>query len=158
MAKILIVGFGNPLRSDDGLGWNVATKLAKELARKDVRIIAQHQLTPEIAELASRADRVLFIDAAHRGEPGSLRCHRVECSESDSAHSHELSPAAILRLANELYGRSAPAYLLTVAGASFATGDALSPEVEATVPLLLKKIRRFVDSDDEGFCNEMGSE
>jgi len=27
MARVLILGYGNPLRSDDGLGWQVAVQL-----------------------------------------------------------------------------------------------------------------------------------
>src|SRR5208283_5436391 len=98
MVRILIVGFGNPLRSDDGVGWQVAERLRDELARADVQVVARQQLTPEIADLASRAERVLFVDAARSGKAGSLLCRRVAPSDLPGDYSHELSLAAVLKL------------------------------------------------------------
>lgn len=63
MAHTLIIGYGNPLRGDDGLGWHVAQRLAAVLPQHRARIEVCHQLTPELAEPISRADLVIFIDA-----------------------------------------------------------------------------------------------
>ena len=145
MARILIVGIGNPLRSDDGLGWHVARELSLELQRDDIQVVATQQLTPEISELASRADKVLFIDAAHGGEPGALKCAPIVPAGAPGRHSHELSPASVLKLAQELYGRCPPTYLLTIAAESFDTGDILSASVAAGVPALKAQICRLID-------------
>jgi hydrogenase maturation protease len=150
MLRHLIVGIGNPLRSDDGLGWCVARELARELVRDDIQVVAAHQLTPEISELASRAELVLFIDAAHRGKPGTLKCEPITPSAAPGRHSHELTPAGVLQLAQELYGRCPPAYLLTIAAESFDTGDTLSTAVAGALPELKKKIRNFIESRKEG--------
>jgi len=136
MARILIVGIGNPLRSDDGLGWHVAHELSRELLRDDVQVIATQQLTPEISDSVSRAELVLFIDAAQSGEPGTLRCEQIVPAGAPGRHSHSLSPATVLGMAQELYGRCPPAHLLTIAAESFATGDTLSASVSAAVPAL----------------------
>jgi hydrogenase maturation protease len=63
MPRILIIGYGNPLKSDDGLGWHAAQELSRELTPPGVKVIRAHQLTPELAEEASTAELVLFIDA-----------------------------------------------------------------------------------------------
>jgi hydrogenase maturation protease len=150
MARILIVGIGNPLRSDDGLGWHVARELARGLVRDDIQVVAAHQLTPEISERASRAELVLFIDAAQSGEPGTLQCEQIVPSAPSGRHSHELTPAGVLQLAQELYGRCPPAYLLTIAAESFDTGDTLSAAVVGALPELKKRIRNFVEGRKEG--------
>jgi len=154
MPRVLIVGIGNPLRSDDGVGLLVAQELFRELpAHGDVRVIATQQLTPEIAEFASYVERVLFVDAADGGEPGSLICRKISPGESSGHYSHELSPVMILQLAKKLYGRCPPAYLITAAGANFDTGDTMSTAVSAAIPALKAKIEQmtsFEDVDVEG--------
>jgi len=149
MVRILIVGIGNPLRSDDGLGWHVARELLRELARglanDDIQVVATQQLTPEISDMASGAELVLFIDAARSGNPGTLKCERITPAAPASRHSHDLSPAGILKLAQELYGRCPSAYILTVAGESFATGDTLSATATAAIPALKAQIWDFID-------------
>ena len=136
MARILIIGIGNPLRSDDGLGWHIARELSRELPRDDVQVMATQQLTPEVSDFVSRAELVLFIDAAQDGEPGTLRCEPIVPADAPGRHSHSLSPAGVLKLAQELYGRCPAAYLLTIAAESFDTGDSLSASVTAAAPAL----------------------
>jgi hydrogenase maturation protease len=75
MARVLIVGYGNPLRGDDGLGWHAAEALRAALP--EAEILAVHQLTPELAEDASRAELVIFLDAAETGAPGEWRCREI---------------------------------------------------------------------------------
>lgn len=149
MARVLIVGIGNPLRSDDGVGLLVAQELLRELpAHGDIQVIATQQLTPEIAEFASRAERVIFVDAACGGEPGSIAYRKILPGESPGDYSHELSPVVILKLAERLYGRCPPAHLITVAGANFETGDTLSAAVRAAIPALKAKIEQMKSFED----------
>src|ERR1700686_2681571 len=70
----LIIGIGNPLRSDDGLGWAVAEQLTIE-GDTGCDIQAVHQLTPELAQKMALASLVVLIDASREGEPGELRVH-----------------------------------------------------------------------------------
>jgi hydrogenase maturation protease len=143
MLRLLIVGYGNPLRSDDGLGWHVARQLSREISRDDVQTIAVHQLMPEIAESASRAEQVLFIDAAQQGIPGSLSCTQLSPAPAANLQTHKFSPAMILKLAKDLYGRCPPAQLFTVTGESFETGETMSPAVVAAIPGLIEQIRNY---------------
>jgi hydrogenase maturation protease len=76
MPGTLIIGYGNPLRGDDGLGWQVAGELAKCVDAL-ISAVAVQQLTPELAEPVSDADLVIFVDASCHGEPGSWRCESI---------------------------------------------------------------------------------
>jgi len=145
MSRLLIIGFGNPLRSDDAVGWHLARRLSAELTNRDVEVIAAHQLLPEMAEDVSRAERVLFIDAATEGKPGTVRCERVSPAVAGRADTHQLSPAVILRMEQELYGRCPSAFLLTVTGECFETGDKMSDAVSSALPALLAEVRHFVE-------------
>jgi len=137
MARILIIACGNPLRCDDGLGWCAAEELFKLSLPADVEIIARHQLTPELAVEGSQAETVLFIDAAYSGVPGELASLLLKAQPPSYASSHECSPAAILGIAHELYGRAPQAFSITLCGECFDHGEALSPRVDENLPRLV---------------------
>ena len=74
----LVIGYGNRLRGDDGVGWEVASRLAAAVPSEAAHILTVHQLTPELAEPVSEADLVIFIDASRVGEPGTWRCDHIK--------------------------------------------------------------------------------
>jgi hydrogenase maturation protease len=145
MARVLIIGYGNPLKSDDSLGWRAADQIAQQLSSPEIKVMRLHQLTPEVAEEASRAELAIFIDARQEGSPGEMNCELVSAQTvSRPTHSHDLWPGSILGLAGELYGRSPRAYLLTVSGQCFEDGESLSPAVAATLPRLVAQVRALI--------------
>jgi hydrogenase maturation protease len=129
-APALVIGIGNPLRRDDAAGWLTALRLADLVDPRRVTTIATHQLIPELAEPASRASRVIFIDAAVDGTPGTLSRASVIPEPQPQSLTHGFTPSALLALAVRLYDRVPPAELFTVAGADFRHGEDLSPSVE----------------------------
>jgi hydrogenase maturation protease len=144
MSEILVIAYGNPLRCDDGLAWHAAEKLS-QLNLPHVEIITQHQLTPELAVLLSQAKTVFFIDAAQAGIPGELAWGPIEQQSSSSTFTHESSPAAILGLAQELYGRCAQAFTISVCGECFEHGETLSAKVEESLPHVVAIISEFAN-------------
>lgn len=150
--RTFIIGIGNPLRGDDGLGWDVAGELSRELRRDDVQVLATHQLTPELSDLVSRADLVLFIDATRSEDPGTMRCQQVLPAAPPARHSHALSPATLLSMAERLYGCRPVAYLLTIAADSFDTGESLSAAVSNALPALRAQLHRLIDIDPKNQC------
>jgi|SRR5271165_2245398 len=143
MSGILIIAYGNPLRCDDGLAWRVAEKLSQLNLPGEVEIITRHQLTPELAEPLSQAASALFIDAARVGVPGELVWGSLQPQPSSPLFTHDCSPAAVLRLAQELYGRCAEAFTITVCGERFDQGDTLSPKVEESLPRVVAIVSEF---------------
>ena len=151
MPTSLILGFGNPLRSDDGVGSKAAAALEPELSSQELLVIAAHQLTPEMAESVARSSRVLFLDATHTGVPGEIRCQRI-CREKVRRDpefqpvnvSHDLAPSALLELAVRYFHAEPDAWLLTVTGDNFALGESFSPAVEAAWDAYLDRIRSWV--------------
>jgi hydrogenase maturation protease len=143
MLRILILGYGNTLRGDDGLGVIVAQHLAETLSGVDV--IDAHQLLPEMAHTISRYDIVFFVDAAAGGVPGTFAHSLLEpVTEDEAAFSHNVTPARLLLAAEMLYGNRPAAELCTVAGGSFEFSEQLTPAVAATVPLVVDYVVKRV--------------
>jgi len=67
MTGVLVVGYGNPLRGDDGAGFNAAWLLSLDPRLQGADVLIRQQLTPELAEDVARADLVVLIDAAVGG-------------------------------------------------------------------------------------------
>src|SRR5579862_7560090 len=138
MPRVLIVAYGNPLRSDDGLAWRAAAALQDKFSSPDVEIVRVHQLAPELAETVSRCEAVIFVDAnaSTAGPPGEIRCTRIGLPEAPPGFSHQLSPDAIVALAQELFGAGPDALTVTLTGSCFDHGESLSPAVAAALPAL----------------------
>ena len=147
MASLLIVAYGNPLRSDDGVAWRAAAALQEKFAPEQAEILTLHQLGPEVAESASRSECVIFVDAAAGpGHPGEVQAKEVLPSDSDTETSvfcHAMSPSHVLALAAQLYHSRPRAFSASVLGANFNHGESLSPAVEAALPALLTRIEEL---------------
>jgi len=145
LSTALIIGYGNPLRSDDGVGWQAGRLLAPALAGQDARVITCHQLTPELAEPLSQCRRAVFIDADANGRPGEIHRRRGRPQPPvASSFTHTCSPAGLLASARQLYGRCPQAIVITVSAQSFDYGEALSPVVAAALPKVVEQVRAWV--------------
>ena len=148
MARLLIIGYGNPLRGDDGLGWYAAERLRNELRDPETEILSAYQLTPELAEPISRANLVVFLDARDGGVPGELRCENVEARPNPTgALSHHATPAGLLWAARTLYGSAPEGRLYSVSGACFGYGEGLSAPLEAALDELVAACKQIQRSE-----------
>jgi hydrogenase maturation protease len=144
---VLIIAYGNPLRSDDGVAWHAAEQLRGKFPPEEVETQTLHQLGPELAESISRSALTIFIDAASAGESGEVRVEQLEADASSSNAPyfyHSLSPGAVLAIAKQLYGAEPHAFSVTVTGESFEHGERLSPLVQAAVPKVVRRIEELV--------------
>ncbi len=148
MPRVLVIGYGNRSRSDDGIGFRAAELLRDRLSQPDLEVIAVQQLTPELMLSISRAQRVIFIDARAAGQPGEIRRQELAAHPATAAFTHEASPAGLLAGAAALYGSSVPGVLFTVTGKSFDFGEQLTPIVERSLARLVEMIQNAaVESD-----------
>lgn len=138
----LLIGYGNPLRGDDGLGPFVAEAVGRR-KWQGVKALAAPQLLPELAEELAAADAALFIDACLGG-------HDVEVREIEDgggepgAFTHGGSPASLLALAAALYGRAARAWIVSVRGERFDLGEGLSPPARRNAESALIRIAELL--------------
>lgn len=124
-ARLLVLGYGNTLFGDDGLGQLIAQHVA-DWAIPGVLALARHELTPELAADVAVADEVIFVDAALHTD-GVVFVPVNAASPEREGLSHALTPAALLALARAAFGRSPErAWQLLVPARDFTLGNALS--------------------------------
>lgn len=136
-ARCLILACGNTLREDDGVGPFLGAWAEDRFSStQGVRVIIQHQWTPELSAEIAEARTVLFIDCAVNAAPGSVTLAPVEAAtEIPRLLTHHLDAAALLALARDYYSaQPGQALLLTVGAASLELREAFSDQVQAALP------------------------
>jgi hydrogenase maturation protease len=145
--RVLIIGYGSPIRGDDAVGPLVADRLLDELESDRIRVFSRHILTAELVENVRDAGLVIFLDAAMEGTAGEVRCRRVEPSiEAISTMAHFVEPGELLAWARELYQHTPKAYLISICGQSFdfAQYD-LSAPVTGGIQKMIDLVYRLID-------------
>ncbi|MCJ7643757.1 MAG: hydrogenase maturation protease, partial [Candidatus Aminicenantes bacterium] len=112
MFRILVYGIGNPGRRDDGLGPKLVSlvELLEATGLEGAAFDSNYQLNIEDALACSKFDRVIFADASETGE-SPFAFTELEPAHEIAFTTHELSPAAVLALCEELYGRRPKAWV-----------------------------------------------
>jgi hydrogenase maturation protease len=154
-AGVLVIGYGNPLRSDDGVGPAVAERLAGDPRLAGAVVLAVHQLTPELAVDVSRASLLVLVDAADGLAAGAVDVRRLVDPEAvilDASRSmtHHVGPGSLVGLARALFGTAPPVVMVSVGVASFEAGERLSPAVEGAVPRAASAVIDAVAAAAEG--------
>jgi Ni,Fe-hydrogenase maturation factor len=89
------------------------------------------QLSPELVDTLRDYERVVFVDA-HVDTLGELVRHSdVLPGAAPSLVSHHMTPAQLLALSAQIYGRVPATELISVRGTDFNFGEGLSPETAA---------------------------
>lgn len=136
---LLVIGFGNTLRCDDGVGPRVA-ETVELLNLPGVLTLSCHQLTPELAYPVSMAGAVVFIDAAV-DDPGHMDLQRLEPMRSSLVLEHAPNPRTLLALSRDAFGRAPEAWMLTVPAEVLGFGEELSPVAKRGVKSAVQAIK-----------------
>lgn len=143
--RTLIIGYGNPLRGDDGFGWHATRSLMPLVTGCDAEVLTCHQLTPELAEPLSRCGLAIFLDADARGMPGQIRRGAIRAAGGEAAaFTHACCPSSLLAAAKKLYGARPRGVAITVGVETCAYGETLSPAVEGAIPRVVDLVGRLV--------------
>ncbi|MGA3029669.1 MAG: hydrogenase maturation protease [Candidatus Limnocylindrales bacterium] len=141
----LIVGYGNALRGDDGMGWHAVQRLSEDRRLSGAQVLWRHQLTPELADDLSRASLAVLIDIDVELEAGAVSVRRLDSApDTGSAWSHHIEPASLVSLAHELYGATPAVFVVSVGAGSLEVGDRLSPAVERALPEVVDAVVAIV--------------
>ena len=135
--RCLILACGNTLREDDGVGPFLA-QWAEERWRNDarVRVLCDHQWTPEMVEEVAQAESVIFVDCATDCAAGFVRTMPVEPADANSKiGTHHLGAEQLLAFSQQLYGTMPRnSLLLTVGACSLELREGFSETVQAALP------------------------
>jgi hydrogenase maturation protease len=149
--KILIYGYGNPGRQDDGLGIRLCEELENfvfENRITNVTFDTNYQLNAEDALAASGHDLVIFLDAAKNSDE-SFSFIQIEPAPKIAFSTHSMNPGTVLALCEELYKKKPKAYMLTMNGLEWEVAEAMTPEAERNLGLALEFMKIKLLNQDQ---------
>jgi len=143
--RVLVIGYGNTLRRDDGFGPIVAARLRERVQHPQVKILTRQLLSVELVTDLEQADLCVLVDAATTGATGQLDVREVEAQAIEvGSIGHDLSAASLLGLTQQLMGRSPKCILHSTLPASMDLGEELTQHVAALVGPTVDTIARLI--------------
>jgi hydrogenase maturation protease len=152
--KTIVIGYGNIDRADDGVAFAVINELRRRLGRPaleegdtglenlggEVDSIFLLQLVPEIMELITGYEQVVFVDAHVGPDMEDLNCAPVDAEYTPSSFTHHMTPSSLMAFLKTLYGSEPRAYLVSIGGSDFDFTRELSPKTRSLVAPAADKI------------------
>jgi hydrogenase maturation protease len=157
-ASVLLYGYGNPGRGDDGLGPALAAAI-EEISVPGIDVDANYQLSVEDAAEMGRYSAVVFADAATEG-PSPFWFSRIDDSGTGRLPwtSHSVTPVQVVALARDLFGSKVAAYALGIRGYAFGElDDGLSEQAKDNLDKAVAFARgALVERQFENYVREFG--
>ena len=150
--KIVILGIGNILLSDEGVGVHVANELAKMDLPPDVSVVEGGTDGFRLLNVITEADRLIIVDALKGGaEPGSIYRFDVgdvkSCPSGFKTSVHQIGILEVIDLSG-LIGKTPHTTVIGIEPKSLEMTMELSPEVREKVPkiidLVLDEVKRSI--------------
>lgn len=124
--NILIVGVGNTLMGDDGIGAYVAARL-EERHLPGVHAVTVQQMTSDLLDEMLQANKTIIVDAAVEADP--VQFYKVdETAPAGASYSHYTSAIQLLKMAQLVYERNLSVYICAVGARDLTLNGTLSPE------------------------------
>ncbi|MBN2615867.1 MAG: hydrogenase maturation protease [Bacteroidales bacterium] len=142
--KILIYGYGNPGRRDDGLGIAFADEMgkwAKKFFPGSIDTETNYQLNIEDAELISHYDAVVFVDASLENM-NSFALTPIEPSPDTLEFTmHAVSPGYVIHLCHDLFQKKPKAYLMHIKGYEWNMQEGLTEQASINLKNALSQLK-----------------
>jgi hydrogenase maturation protease len=142
--KIVILGVGNLLLSDEGIGVHVANELMRMNLPPEVTVVEGGTDGFRLIDIITEADRLIVVDAVKGGAtPGSI--YRFDINEVQSCPSgfktsvHQIGILEVINLAG-LIGKTPRTTVIGVEPKSLEISMELSPEIKAKIPNIIELI------------------
>ncbi len=152
--KMLIYGYGNPGRQDDGLGPALVSKLdlwLKENNYNNVITDSNYQLNIEDAAVIFDRDPVIFVDATQNNIP-SYQFDPLEPSPKKEFTMHAVSPAFVLSLCESIYSRKPETYLLQIKGYEWKFLEEITEQAANNLEQAFEFIKEFIIRHFQNNC------
>ena len=145
MQKILIIGFGNPGRVDDGIGPACIKRLEQlDLDRNQITLDSDYQLTLETSQDIANHQEIIFIDASVVGDKAFL-FEPIPTGINESFSTHDISPSALMQLTNCLYKKTPKASMLAIRGYEFNQfGEYLSDKAQINLNAGINFLKNYI--------------
>jgi hydrogenase maturation protease len=147
--RVLVLGYGNRNRNDDGVAWHVLDEL-RAAPPAGAELVSSQQLQIDDAERVAECDLVVFVDAATPDAPEALSVMEATAASEPRPTTHHILPTDILAFARKFYGECPRAWIVRIRGRDFGFGSTLSAEAREAAEAAVGRIRELVafrDSD-----------
>jgi hydrogenase maturation protease len=149
--RVLVAGIGNLFLGDDGLGCEVARRLAARRLPDGVQVVDYGIRGMHLAyDLLEGYDALVIVDAVPgRGAPGRVRVLEVgpgDLGEGD-LDAHGMDPAAMLAGLGRLGGVLPRTFVVGCEPAVLDEGIGLSPAVHAAVDVAAAAVRSLLERE-----------
>ncbi|WP_035985284.1 hydrogenase maturation protease [Leptolyngbya sp. KIOST-1] len=156
----LIIGYGNPLRGDDGVGPQVAQTVSAWQV-PSVKALSVPQLLPELVVEMGAAEYVIFVDAWGKCGASAPCLEPIIATPAALNHGtipaldHVCDPAALVALTQWIYGRHPQAWLLQIPTECCDLGGAFSKTAKHGVDSALRTIEQFLTTYRRPTCTPL---
>jgi hydrogenase maturation protease len=154
MKRGLVIGIGNVIRKDDGLGPQTVALLDEiGFNGHDIRTMALPQIDITLVNELASVEYVLFVDARVCDSEEKIRivhCRQTEHNASLSHTSHALTIPTLIEITRELYGMAPDCYIVAPKGYDFSIGENLSPGAENNRQLAARRITDLIGAISGG--------
>ena len=142
--RVLIIGTGNPLMRDDGIGPHIARELEKLKLPEGVKAIDAGAKGLALIDMMREAPRVVLVDAVEMGlKAGMVKVFAPEDiridAEKRNLSSHEIGLPQVLFMAS-LLGLSTEVSIVGIQPKDLGRGAGLSPDLQRAVPRILESV------------------
>jgi hydrogenase maturation protease len=153
----LVIGLGNPILGDDGVGWRVVEEIARKTAnRNDVEVDTVSLGGLSLMERLTGYERVILVDSLSSGEKpiGTVSLFLLtELPDLSSGHTtavHDTSLSNALKVGRSmdipLPGDENVHIVAIEAENVYDFSETLSPPVEAAVPHAVEAVLQLINS------------
>jgi len=142
--RIVILGIGNVLLSDEGVGVHVASEIAKMDLPSGVSVIEGGTDGFRLLNVITEADRLIIIDAVKGGaDPGSIYCFDIDevrsCPSGFKTSVHQIGILEVIDLSG-LIGKTPRTTVIGIEPKSLDMAMELSPEIREKVPRIIELV------------------
>src|SRR4030043_1704816 len=142
--KIVILGIGNILLSDEGIGVHVANQLFKRALPENVSVVEGGTDGFRLLNVITEADRLIVIDAVRGGaNPGSIYRFDIDdvrnCPSGFKTSVHQIGILEVIDL-SELIGKKPHTTIMGIEPKSLEMGMELTPEIKSKIPRIIELI------------------
>jgi hydrogenase maturation protease len=146
---IVVLGIGNLLCRDDGIGVRIAVEMQRMDKYSSIRIVDGGTAPDLIGLLDDKVNKLIIVDALRGGgRPGDiyrLELHEENIADGPAASLHGMGILDSLKLMRQL-GRQPPQVtLIGIEPADVSHGLRLSPVIEAMIPSIIGAVESEFD-------------
>jgi hydrogenase maturation protease len=148
--RIVIIGVGNLLMKDEGIGIHAVQSLQEIDLPPDVKLI-DGGTSPDLISYTRAGDKMIIIDAARAGsKPGTIYRFRPEdiaAGKGSLTSAHEMGVVENLNLMTITGNAPAEVVIIGIEPGEIDWGTELSPQLKQRLPAIVKVVLKEIRAE-----------